>query len=124
MANRRFQNVQALNREVKLIAGRVSIGSSGAATLADGLGIASVAKDATGEYIVTLDDLYTGLLHCSASYVQLAGSDTLFAQIESHSVTVNKTVEIHLVNDAGAKTEPADGDEFSFFLMLRNSSVK
>ena len=48
MANRRFQNVQALNREVKLIAGRVSIGSSGAATLADGLGIASVAKDATG----------------------------------------------------------------------------
>ena len=47
MANRRFQNVQALNREVKLIAGRVSIGSSGAATLADGLGILIVTGKPT-----------------------------------------------------------------------------
>lgn len=124
MANRRFQDVQALNREVKLIAGRVSVGGSGAPTLADGLGIASVTVAATGKYTITLDDKYTGLLYYGATYCQLAGADQLFAIVEAHSVTVNKTVEIHFFDNDGNAEAPADGDEFSFFLMLRNSSVE
>jgi hypothetical protein len=125
MANRRFQDVQALNREVKLIAGRVSVGSAGAPTLADGLGIASVEYAATGKYTITLDDQYSGLLYYGATYAQLAGTDQLFAVVENHRVTTsNKDVEIHFFDDEGNAEAPADGDEFSFFLMLRNSSVE
>jgi len=125
MANRRFNDVQALNREVKLIAGRASVDSSGDATLVDGLGIASIAHPGTGRYTVTLEDQYTGLLFYSASHAQLAGSQKLFAQIENHRVTTtNKDVEINFFDDGGTADDPNDGSEFSFFLVLRNSSVE
>ena len=57
MANRRFNDVQALQREVKIIAGKVS--SNPAVALP--LGVASVALDTStnpDSLVVTLEDKY------------------------------------------------------------------
>lgn len=125
MANRDFKDVQALERELKLIAGRVTFSDSGATVTTNAGSGFTVARDGSnaGEYIVTLTDKYTDLLHCSATYVQIAGSDTLFAQVEAHDVASAKTVEIHLVNDAGSATAPTNTDQMTFLLVLKNSSV-
>jgi hypothetical protein len=128
MANRRFNDVQALNREVKLIAGRVSIGSTGAPTLADGLGIASVIRDEAGKYTVTLDDKYTGLLFASCQFHALAKTQFCVGRVLSHTVTSTKTVVLEFRNlddDATPALEELLADtEFTFLLALRNSSVE
>ena len=125
MASRDFKDVQALERELKIIAGRVTFSSSGATVTTNAGSGFTVARDGSndGEYIITLTDKYTDLLHCSATYVQIAGSDTLFAQVEAHDVSSAKTVEVHLVNDAGSALAPTNDDQMTFMLVLKNSSV-
>ena len=125
MANRDFKDVQALERAVKIITGRVTFSGSGATVTTNSGSGFTVARDGSndGQYIITLDDKYSDLLHCSATYVQIAGSDTLFTQVEAHDVSSAKTVEVHLVNDAGAATAPTNNDQLTFMLLLKNSSV-
>jgi len=125
MASRDFKDVQALERQLKIIAGRVTFSSSGATVTTNSGSGFTVARDGSnaGEYIITLTDKYTDLLHCGATYVQIAGSDTLFTQVEAHDVSSAKTVEVHLVNDAGSATAPSDNDQMTFMLVLKNSSV-
>jgi len=125
MASRDFKNVQALERAVKIITGRVTFSGSGATVTTNAGSGFTVARDGSndGEYIITLADKYTDLLHCSATYVQIAGSDTLFAQVEAHDVSSAKTIEVHLVNDAGSALAPTNNDQMTFMLLLKNSSV-
>lgn len=122
-----FFDVEALNRAVKVVAGRVSIGTSGAPTVAEGLGF-SVAKTADGKYTVTLEKTYEGLLHSSVMFNNLSAT----AQYEvgrtlSHDVTSGKTVVFEFV-DLHTDATPAlgalgDGTEFTFCLLLRDGDV-
>ncbi len=121
MANRNFSTVQALNREVKIIAGSFSIAASGgAATKLQGRGF-SVAKTTTGVYTITLEDKYVALLSACAT-VKAATAVDLVAQIKSHDVASAKTVVIDL-NAVATPTEPSAVTEIHFALFLRNSSV-
>jgi hypothetical protein len=122
MANRNFSRVQALNHEVKIIAGQFSIAASGgAATKVQGLGW-EVAKSATGEYTVTLDDSYVALLSANVQ-VQAAVAVDLVAQVESADVVTAKTVVINL-NAGATPTEPAAVTVVHFMLCLRNSVIQ
>ena len=127
MANRRFNDLQALNREVKLIAGRVSIGATGAPTIAEGLGF-SVARNEAGKYTVTLDDKFTGLLFASCQFHALAKTQFCVGRVLSHTVTSTKTVVLEFRNlddDATPALEELLADtEFTFLFALRNSSVE
>lgn len=122
MANRNFSRVQALNHEVKIIAGTFSIAASGgAATVVQGLGF-SVAKTTTGVYTVTLQDSYVALLSANLQ-VKAAVAVDLVAQVKSYDVTTAKTIVIDL-NAGATPTEPSAVTEIHFALYLRNSTVQ
>ena len=121
MANRDFKDVQALERELKIIAGRVTV-SSGSCTVADGAGF-TVGNFSTGVVIITLDDKYSGLLHAGATLNIAGADDDDFMRLKAHDVTSAKTVTFAAHDTAGtADATPADG-EFTFMLLLKNSSV-
>lgn len=119
MANRTFKGVQALNRGVVLIAGRVTQGASDP-SVTDGLGF-GVTKNGTGHYTVTLEDKYTSLLHAGVTYGGATGQ--ISAQVHAHDVTSAKTVQFKFFDDTGAAWALAASDEFTFMLALRNSTV-
>ncbi len=79
MANRDFKNVQALERELKIIAGRVTFSHFWRYRNDQRrYGFRGCPRwQQPGDYTITLTDKYTDLLHCSATYVQLRVRDTL-----------------------------------------------
>jgi len=119
MASRFFKPVQALNPEIKLIAGSFSIAASGgAATLVSGLGYTV----ATGEYTITLADQYPACISAVAT-VQAATAVNLVAQIEAVDVSAaTPTVRINL-NAGATPTEPSAVTVVNFVLVLQNSSL-
>jgi hypothetical protein len=146
MANRSFADVQALVKEVKLIAGRVSLGTAGAPTIAtvtvngvevpDGVGFSvggPADTSSTGTYYIELEDVYSGFLFGSASFHRINTGDELRASVKSHKVTGtgvpaddnSRRVYIEFFNSATdpAQATPSSGSEFTFLFALRNSSV-
>lgn len=122
MASRNFKRVQALNSEVKIIAGSFSIAASGgAATKVTGLGY-SVAKSATGEYTITLEDSYPTLISATAT-VQAATAVDLVAQIDNADVSAATPVVVLNLNAGATPTEPSAVTVVNFILVLQNSSV-
>ena len=124
-----FFGVEALNREVKVVTGRVSLGSSAAPTIAEGLGF-SVAKETSpnGTYTLTLDKTYDGLLFAGVEFHRLATSDIIRGSVKAHTVTSSKTVTVEFYEDDGttgvpALHTPSDNTEFTFCLLLRDGDV-
>lgn len=121
MASRNFSRKQSLEKEVKEIYARVNIGASGAPTLQDGLGVASITRDSAGVYILTLEDKYTRLMHLDVKQLVAAAQD-LNIQLEAQDVSSAKTVTFRCI--AGAvETDPADGSVLYIKLDLKNTSV-
>jgi hypothetical protein len=118
MANRIVAPVKALNKEINVLAGSFSIAASGgAATKVSGLGY-SVAKSATGEYTITLEDSYYAVLAATAT-VQAAVAVDLVAQVKS---AASSSVVVNLL--AGATpTEPSAVTVVNFVLVMQNSSL-
>ena len=122
MANRDFKDVQALERELNLICGRVSIDGSEVSTVADGIGF-TPTRASTGDYWIYLDDKYTSLMIASA-VVTASAPDETFAYLVSHDVSgATPSVRFKFTDDDGNAQVFADGDEFSFLIVLKNSSV-
>jgi len=118
MANRNFSRIQALNHEVKIIAGNFSV-AAGVATKVQGIGW-SVANSGTGEFTVTLEDGYVALLAANAM-IEDAGGVNLAVQLDSYDVVTAKTVVFNTVVGA---TPTATDCIVHFTLLLRNSEVK
>lgn len=110
MANRRFQRLQALDREVKLLYVEVVTDGSGDVTSFSGLGVSDVSHS-SNDYTVTLEDKYF---------------DFKFADAIS-SVSADWTVDSEDVN--GAKTivlgsSVAQASTTIYFkIEVKNSSV-
>ena len=117
MANRNFTTTQALNKEVKIIAGRFD----DIPTKKAGLGY-TVANGSTGVYTVTLNDTYTALLAANATVQSTAGTDDYVATIAAHDVASAKTIVFHLAV-AGTLTDLGTADELHFSAVLQNSSI-
>lgn len=123
MANRRFQRLQSLTREAKVLHAKVDIGASGAPTLDANasVGVASVTRDSAGVYIVTLDDKYNSLLHFSVMQVAATAEDLTF-QVESEDVDGAKTIQFQC-KAADVETDPSDGSSLLMKIEVKNSSV-
>ncbi len=107
-----------------------SIGSSGAATLVRGKGVASVAKSTTGVYVVTLKEQYQRILGIKASVKNTGGVPNAPFVYESAADTVasDKTITITTAAASGTSgalvaTEPASGNVYRVTLTLGNSSA-
>ena len=117
MANRNFNRMQSLNKEVKVICGRFD----DADNTVKGLGF-SAANSGTGVYTITLDDKYNHLLCCNANVMSTAGTDDYVVSIVSEDVEGAKTLVLHTAV-AGTLTDLGSGDEIHFSLFLQNSST-
>ena len=140
MANRMFNRVQALDKEIKLIHGQFSItGTAGVVSWSDAnkaksAGIKNIVKGtATGEYVVT-----TGVVggdtdkypHIYGFFMDLEKSTDVGAtaggalfQMKSQAMSTAGTVNLLTLNASGASAHPATGDVFHFTLILKNSNV-
>jgi len=117
MASRNFQGVQALNREVKIIAGRFD----DADAVVKGYGF-SAANTGTGTYTITLDDQYNHLISCMCQVQSTAGTDDFKVTVVGEDVDEAKTIDIE-VDIAGTLTDLGSGDEIHFIAALQNSSL-
>jgi len=127
MASQSFFDVECSNRDVKIVAGRFDVGSAGAITTKFGIGW-SAAKTGTGdgEYTITLDKSYTGLLHASTMHFDLgAGTDEFQIVVVAEDVAnaTTPTVKLQCVNTAGGADNIPSGDDFSFCLYLLDGEV-
>jgi len=125
MANRNFNRVQALEKEVKSLFLEVSIGASGAPTFVRKLGAFSIARDSAGLYTITLDDKYNQLL--AVNVIQLKASGALAAPIvalRADAVASAKTFQVaFLAPDASTATDPDSGVVLYVRIDLKNSSI-
>jgi hypothetical protein len=124
LANRNFNRKQALDKEIKEIYARVTIGASGAPTLvaADSMGVASISRSSAGLYVLTLQDKYMKLRHADIHVVTPTAED-IKANVVSEAVATAKTVTFRTVAVATA-TDPASGDSLLISLQLKNSSAR
>lgn len=97
MANRNFNRLQALEKEVKSLYAQIDFAPSGAPTLnaARSLGVVSAIGDLVGNIEITLQDKYMRLMN--VSIVEL-GPATLTAPISVVSEDVANTKKLTLSN--------------------------
>lgn len=117
MANRDFKDVQALEREVKILAFRLTGINAGTPVATPNTGIESVAQ-AGGDITITLEDKYSSLLSCQLT---LGATDGVVASgvaaYQTDTVSTTKTV---VIDTAGS---PDGNDTLDVALFLKNSSV-
>lgn len=123
MANRTFNDAQALEKEVKSLYVKIAIGAAGAPTLTKpgSLGVASVVRTAAGTYTVTLEDAYPALLGFEAINLNGTAQDLQF-QLKAETVATTKTIQFFCLTGATA-TDPASGSVLYLGLSLKNTSV-
>lgn len=121
MASRNFNRRQALEKEVKDLYMRVSIGASGAPTATSKVGIASIVRNGAGDYTITLDDKYASLKFFEGILLDSSAED-INLQIHSEAVLASKT--IRFLTLAGATpTDPSDGSELLLKIEVKNTTV-
>jgi len=125
MASQSFFDVECANRDVKIVAGRIDVGATGAPTVKFGLGY-SIARTGTGVYRITLDKSYTGLLHASTMHYDLGAGTAEYQIIVTDEDVDAATAYVDItcvVGSTGTPTDIPDGDDFSFGLYLLDGEV-
>ena len=130
MANKTFYDVQAVNPGVKIIAGTFKPNGSSAIdnTANAGAGF-TVERTGTGQYTVTLDDGYPGLISAQATAALNSAAATFMQITGAHDVTTAKTVVFTaLTTSSTAAPVAADiaahaHNHVHFVLVLRNTSL-
>lgn len=132
MADRSFNNAyRSLELEVVNLYAKVTIGATGAPTLvaASSKGIASITRNSTGEYKVTLSDKYNALLWGAAGLITTTASDATSVGIGSRLEVDSVTAATPYVQfqfyalDDGAAADPASGAVVLIKLELKNTTV-
>lgn len=131
MANRMFQEkLLSLIPNLTAVQVEVSIGATGAPTVASKAGVASVARTGTGAYTITLDDAYSKFKGLDWAFdEQAAGSSGIFmlAVVDADGASngvKNKTLKIICRNASGTATDPTNGVKLFLTAYVRNSSLK
>jgi len=126
MANRTFNQFQgSLEKGVVQLFLEVAFGASGAATITRGKGIATVAKSATGTYLVTLQDSYIRTLGVASTWKGSSAPAGVLVVLDTDNVAngTTPTVTLKVYDEAGVATEPANGESLLVALTLSNSTA-
>jgi len=127
MANRTFDNVQALNKEVKVISGQLLAADTSPNltwTNTEGIGFSAASNGVAGEIVISLQDTYVGLLSCTTNSLTATGIEYQTLLAEDVESTTAPSVTLQNIDGAGAKGALAAGDIVFFTLVLRNSTVQ
>lgn len=125
MANRDFKDVQSNYRDVKEIHLQVSIGATGAPTI-DSFGgsFASIARNSTGDYTITMNEKYSGFLNGHISYFSTTNADFVIQWDDIDNANGEYGFRMLGADGTPAPEDPANGSTLYITLWLRNSSVK
>lgn len=122
MANRNFNRRQALEKEVKDLYAKVTIGVSGAPTLTVGYGIASITRTSAGLYRITLQDRYSSLKWFKAIHIKSSAEDLTF-QLKAEAVnSAAPTIDFFSLA-SGVATDPSNGDVLLIKIEVKNTDV-
>lgn len=124
MANRTFNDAQSLEKQIKALYIKISIGATGAPTLVTpgSLGAASISRTSAGLYKLTLSDAYPYLMAFEGKLLSATAEDIHF-QLKAEAVATTKTIDFFCLTGATA-TDPANGDVIYLRMDLKNTSVK
>ena len=136
MANRSFQRLQALDKEIKIIHGQFAVGTTGAPTLSasKSVGVKSITRNSAGDYSLVLgavggdSDLYS---HFFGAYFDIQKSTAIgstaggasFQLNGAPTVSTNGTVNFIALNSSGAAAEIGNGETVHFMIVVKNSSL-
>jgi hypothetical protein len=128
MANRYFNQFRlSLEKQPVDLFMTVTIGATGAPTLvaSKSKGISSIVRNSVGKYTITLMDKYVDLLIAEWSFQNATGiSAAPEMGLVSYAVSAaTPTIVIQFANNAGAATDPANGDEIKLNFTLKNSTA-
>tara|TARA_R110000803_G_C11933295_1_gene315688 strand:- start:21 stop:383 length:363 start_codon:yes stop_codon:yes gene_type:complete len=119
MADRIFYGMQALQPNLKVIAGSfVTDGTNDPSSLT-GKGF-TVTHTATGKFTVTLGDKFPGLLSAISNVESSTAGDHM-SQLGDIDVSSAKTIVIHTLTAGTAAN--LTGQKVHFCLFLRNTSI-
>jgi hypothetical protein len=121
MANRSFNRKQSLEKEVKELYCSMTIGASGAPTLVDRYGIASIVRNSAGDYTLTLQDNYVSLKFVEAIFLDDNAQD-IRVQLKSETVSTTKQINFFTLTGAVA-TDPQSGQKLYLKIEVKNTSV-
>ena len=136
MANRSFQRLQALDKEIKIIHGQFAVGGSGAPTLSasKSVGVKSVARNSAGDYTLVLgvqggsadtySDFFGGYFDIQKSTAIGSTAGGVSFQLKgAPTVSTNGTINFIALNSSGAAAEIGSGETVHFMFVLKNSSL-
>lgn len=129
MANRYFNQFRlSLEKQVVDIFADVTFGGTGAPTLvtANSKGVASIARNNTGLYTITLSDSYVGLLMVDFMFIKnsATGPAAYGMYVVSQAVGTVATPTVVVQFSAGTTaTDPGSGDEVLLQFTLKNSTA-
>lgn len=123
MADRNFSPVQALDKQIKILSGKINIAADASVSSHTilGVGASGVTRTATGTYTITLDDKYPELVGISMIYGAATAVD-LVPQIVSETVSSTKIITFKLLAGATATNPSAVGFVF-VTILLKNSTI-
>tara|TARA_R100000458_G_C8223273_1_gene207000 strand:+ start:33 stop:458 length:426 start_codon:yes stop_codon:yes gene_type:complete len=133
MANRMFNRVQALDKEVKFLFLTATIGAGGDPTLVENksVGIKSISDTDPGEYDITLGtvggdtDKYPALLFASCEILDgthIGTNGGMATQIEVDDIT-NGIIKLFCIDKSGAVADPRNGSTLKIMIVVKNSNV-
>lgn len=122
MADRNFSPIQALDKQVKIIAGSCAIATSTTGVTANNILGASVARTGTGAFTITLTDKYPELL---GIHLQLAKSTAqdLQPQVVAVDVASAKTITFRLLTGATPTDLTTEAGTLYITIVLKNSTI-
>jgi|TARA_Y100000004_G_C8743501_1_gene339378 hypothetical protein len=136
MANRSFQRLQALDKQIKIIHGQFDVGTTGAPTLSasKSVGVQSVTRNSAGDYSIVLGtpsgavDKYS---HFFGGYFDIQKSTALggtsggmaFQLKGAPTVSTDGTINFIALDKDGAAAEIGNGETVHFMFILKNSAL-
>ena len=136
MANRSFNRLQALYKEIKIIHGQFAVGTTGAPTLSasKSVGVKSITRNSAGDYSLVLGvpsgdtDKYS---HFFGAYFDIQKGSAIgstaggaaFQLKGAPTVSTNGTVNFIALNSSGAAAEIGNGETVHFMIVVKNSSL-
>jgi len=135
MANRSFNRLQAIDKEIKVIQGQFTVAGSGAPTLVESksVGIKSIARNSAGDYSLTLGTpngdsdiyphFYNAMITCQHANVFTSTEGGVGSSLKSSTIDSDGVLNFFiLAADGSAKEVPAD-TTVHVTLIVKNSSL-
>lgn len=123
MANRNYYRMQGRSKEVKLLTAEVTIGATGAPTLVAGrsYGVASIARNAAGDYDVVLSDLHNRIMAVDGNVLNDAATD-LWIKLAVRGANGNSFSFFTLTG--AVATDPPNPSTLLLLIWVKNSIVE